>query len=117
MISSEELKKEYLSIINDYYPETGNLLVHCYVKVLQFYLAGTNKNYYYLGIYYPESLGEKLIVQQPIFREIAENMGLIEVVLINANRLVRDPLSKFKQQSPRFWLELTLIASQTQLQL
>ncbi|GAB4224977.1 MAG: hypothetical protein Kow0049_01830 [Stanieria sp.] len=117
MISSEQIKEEYLSIINDYYPDTSRLLVHCYVKVLQFYLVGTNKNYYYLGIYYPENLGEKLIARQSIFREIAANMGLIEVVMINANRLVRDPFSKFRQEYPRFWLELTLIASQSQLEI
>jgi hypothetical protein len=112
MISGEKLTQEYLKIINDYYPETGKLLGQCYIKVINFYLAGTDKNYYYLGIYYPENIAQKLLVKKPILRDIAEKMGLIEVVFLNANRLVRDPLSKIKEQHPRFWLELAWIASQ-----
>ncbi len=113
MISEQKLAQEYISIINNYYPETGKLLRHCHVQVIKSSLARKDKNYYYVGIYYPENLAQKLLVKKPIFQEIAENMGLIEVVFLNANRLIRDPLSKIKQQHPRFWLELAWIASQT----
>jgi hypothetical protein len=39
-------------------------------------------------------------------------MGLAEVVFLNANRLVKDPLSKIKEQDFRFWLELCWIAKE-----
>ena len=112
MISGDKITQEYISVVNNYYPKTGRLLKQCYVQVIEFYLARNNKKYYYLGIYYPENLAQKLLVKKPIFQEIAENMGLIDVVFFNANRLIRDPLSKIKQENPRFWLELAWIASQ-----
>jgi hypothetical protein len=46
-----------------------------------------------------------------ILRELAENMGLIQVVCFNAKRLLRDPMSKLKQSEPRLWLELQLMAA------
>ncbi|NET53067.1 MAG: hypothetical protein F6K09_31695 [Merismopedia sp. SIO2A8] len=46
------------------------------------------------------------------YREIAQNMGLSEVVCMNATRLVRDPMSKLRQEDQRLWLELQWIVSQ-----
>ena len=39
-------------------------------------------------------------------------MGLVEVVFLNANHLVKDPYSKIKQQDFRFWLELCWLANE-----
>ncbi len=111
MMISRELAQEYVKIINNYYPTAGQLLDHCLVKILKLDPYRTNKYYYYLGIYYPERFGPRLLEQQDIFREAAENMGLIEVVFLNANHLVKDPLSSIKQQDFRFWLELSWIAN------
>jgi hypothetical protein len=49
--------------------------------------------------------------KKEILRELAENMGLIQVVCLNAKRLLRDPMSKLKQSEPRLWLELQLVAA------
>lgn len=46
-----------------------------------------------------------------LFREIAENMGLMQVVFMNATRLLRDPKSRLKQADPRLWLELHFVAA------
>lgn len=113
MISRERLAQEYIKIIDIYYPEAGKLLEHCHVKPIDCYLKVKNKNYHYLCIYYPEKIAQQLLVKKPIFQEIAENMGLIEVIFLNANRIIRDPLSKIKHQQPRFWLELVWIASKS----
>ena len=110
MISREKIAQEYIKIVNSYYPIADRLLRHCLVKVLKFNTDRTNKNCYYLGIYYPERIGDRLLQQQDVFRDAAENMGLVEVVFLNANHLVKDPLSKIKQQDFRFWLELCWIA-------
>ena len=44
-----------------------------------------------------------------IFREIAENMGLAQVVFLNSSRLLRDPMSKLKHADPRLWFDLHLL--------
>ncbi len=112
MISREKLVTEYLKIINNYYPLAGRLLRHCLVRIFDFNVARTNKHFYYLGIYYPERIGDRLLQQQDVFRDAAENMGLAEVVFLNANHLIKDPLSKIKDQDFRFWLELCWIANE-----
>lgn len=110
MISRERLAREYIHVIYNYYHIAGQLLRHCLVKVLNLNSKSTNKHCYYLGIYYPERIGARLLEQQDIFKDAAENMGLIEVVFLNANNLVKDPQSKIKLQDFRFWLELCWIA-------
>jgi hypothetical protein len=110
MISREQLAREYMIIINSYYPLAARLLSYCLVKIIKLKADRTNKYCYYLGIYYPDKIGERLLQQQDVFRDAAENMGLVEVVFLNANHLVKDPLSQIKQQDFRFWLELCWIA-------
>ena len=110
MISREQLAQEYINIINNYYPIAGKLLSNCLVKIISLNADNRNKYCYYLGIYYPERIGKYLLQQQDVFRDAAENMGLIEVVFLNANYLVKDPLSKIKRQDFRFWLDLCWIA-------
>ena len=114
MLSREELTKEYIKIINGYYPAVSGLMRHCLLKILQ--LNGTRiqsqKRLYYLVIYYPEKIGGRLLQQQDVFRDAAENIGLVEVVFVSANRLIKDPLSKIKQQDFRFWLELCWLANE-----
>ncbi len=112
MISREQLAQEYIKIINNYYPIASRLLRSCLVKIIKLNADRTNKYFYYLGIYYPDKIGERLLQQQDVFRDAAENMGLIEVVFLNANHLVKDPLSKIKQQDFRLWLELCWIAGE-----
>jgi hypothetical protein len=46
-----------------------------------------------------------------VLREIAENMGLVQVVFLNATRLLRDPMSKIKHIYPRLWLDLHLVTT------
>lgn len=111
MLSRESLTKEFISVVDSYYPSSGKLLKHCYVKILECYIQKLGKRLYYIGIYYPQGMYRELQEQQEKLKEIAENMGLIEVVFINATRLVRDPLSKLKQDNPRLWLELYWVAT------
>jgi hypothetical protein len=112
MISRDYLVQEFVHLVGNYYPEAGKVLDFCYVKVLECYLERSGRQFYYLGIYYPQERRRELQAQQQAFKDIAENMGLIEVVSINATRLVRDPMSKLKKDNPKFWLELYWIATQ-----
>lgn len=111
MLSDENLTLEFLDIVNRFYPNAGPVLNCCYVKILECYLERLGKRFYYLGIYYPESLRDKLEAHTDAFKDIAENLGLLQVVFINASRLIRDPMSRLKRDNPRLWLELYWIAS------
>lgn len=113
MISKEQLVQKYIDILNNYYPLAGRLLRHCLVRIIKLTVDRNHQYFYYLGIYYPHRIGERLLAEQDILKEVAENMGFAEVVFLNANNLVKDPLSKIKEQDFRFWLELCWIAKET----
>ncbi len=112
MVLREQLTKEYVQLVNNYHPLAGKILDLCYVKILDCYQQRARKYYYYIVIYYPQEKFEEVQAKKEAFQEIAENMGLIEVVYINADRLIRDPMSEIKRNNPRFWLELYWIATQ-----
>jgi len=112
MLLEKELAQEFTRIVDQYYPQAGEVLHHCYVKVIDSDLKRLGKRFYYLAIYCPNEIFTKVQEHKDVYKEIAENMGLVEVVYINATRLLRDPKSKLKQENPRFWLELHWIATQ-----
>lgn len=111
MISREELAQEYLRVVNNYYPMASRLLNQCLVKIFTLNNPRALENHYYLGIYYPHRIGKLLLGQQTVLHDAAENMGLVEVIFINVNNLVKDPHSKIRQQDFRFWLELCWLAN------
>lgn len=108
----EYLATEYVKLVDQYYPQAGQVLHYCYVRVLEYYVRRLQKYSYYLGIYYPKEKFFELQNQQDILKEVAEDMGLTEVVYVNTDRIVRDPMSQIKQDNPRFWLELYWISTQ-----
>ena len=110
MISRDELLKEYIRIVNNHYPVASRLLHQCLVKIITLSNPRSREIYYYLGVYYPHRIGKLLLAQQTVLYQVAENMGLAEVIFINVNNLVKDPYSKIRQQDFRFWLELCWLA-------
>jgi hypothetical protein len=106
MMLRSSLSQEFVSLICQYYPRAGRTLKLCYVKVLECYIHRLEKNLYYIGIYYPEGLLPLLDRERDVLRDVAENMGLSEVVYLNATRLIHDPKSRLKHENPRLWLEL-----------
>ena len=112
MISRKKLAQEYINFVKKSYPIAGKLIRLCLVRILKYNSAKNHTFYYYLAIYYPDRIGSQLLEQQDIFRDAAENIGLVEVVYYNANYLVTDPSSMIKQQDFRFWLDLCWIAQE-----
>lgn len=106
MLSRDYLTQEFIHLIQTYHPNAGIILNDCYVKILECYVERSKKQFYYLGIYYPDYLQFVIQENHDTFKDIAENIGLVEVVCINATRIVRDPVSRLKQDNPRLWLEL-----------
>jgi hypothetical protein len=111
MLTGDILAREFTRIVRQYYPQVGELLNYCHVKVIHGQWGRPAKHLQYIGIYCSEEMMTYLQAHQHLLREIAENMGLVQVVLLNATRLLRDPMSKLKQADPRLWLELHLLAA------
>lgn len=114
MISEEKIAKEFTQVVGRVYPKAGRLLNRCFVKVVEFYFKRLHKHFYYITVYAPDYLMPALQAQKDALREVAENMGLLDVVFINATKLLRDPMSKTKQEDFRLWLELHWIATDEQ---
>jgi hypothetical protein len=111
MITEEHLAKEFTTVVALFYPNAGELLHHCYVKVINSYWGRPPRRLQYIGIYCSDEMIAAVQAQKDVLREVAQNMGLVEVVCLNATRLLRDPMSKLKQVEPRIWLELLWIAT------
>lgn len=111
MIQEEVLAKEFINIVNRSFPKAGEAIRHCYVKIITAPLKPMEKTVRYVGIYCSSDRLEAVKRQKNQLREVALYMGLLEVVCLNATRLVRDPASHLKQSDPRFWLELHWIAT------
>jgi hypothetical protein len=110
MITEDILAQEFTRIVDDYYPDLGEILEKCHVKVITSFWGRPAKRFQYIGIYCADDIIPLVQSQKEILREVAENMGLIQVVCMNAKRLLRDPLSKLRQSEPRLWLDLHLVA-------
>ncbi|BAY13769.1 hypothetical protein NIES2098_69660 [Calothrix sp. NIES-2098] len=111
MIAEDILAKEFTRVVNHYYPSVGELLENCYVKVITCFWGRPARRLQYIGIYCSEEMIPHVQAHKDVLREIADNMGLIQVVCMNAGRLLRDPMSKLKQNNPRLWLELHWVAA------
>jgi hypothetical protein len=111
MISEDIQAKEFIRVVNHYYPKAGELLDGCYVKVISCYWGRPPKLLQYIGIYCSDEIITCMQAQKDVLREVADNMGLVQVVFLNATRLLRDPMSKLKQAHPRLWLDLHWVAN------
>lgn len=111
MISKEYLAHEFAKVVDRIYPKLGKLLQSCYIKVVEFSVKRLDKRFYYITIYCPDNLISELQSEKSLLKDVAENMGLVDVTCLNATKLLRDPLSHLKQDSPHLWMELYWIAA------
>jgi hypothetical protein len=111
MIAEDILAQEFTRIVDHYYPDLGEILESCHVKVITSFWGRPARRFQYVGIYCSDDIMPLVQANKEIFREVAENMGLIQVVCLNAHKLLRDPLSKLKQSEPRLWLDLHLVSA------
>ncbi|MDJ0600712.1 MAG: hypothetical protein QNJ37_17935 [Crocosphaera sp.] len=111
MVIREKLVQEYRNLVNYSYPYINSLLNNCYIKIIDGCLNPVSPPYYYLGIYYGGKQEKEIILYQNELKKIAKTFGMIDVVFMNAKRIIRDPLSPLKKENPRLWLELYWISS------
>ncbi len=123
MITESDLVQQFTIIVNHSFPQLGEYLRHCYIKVIQSSLrkhcvslrrGEAHRSLPYIGIYCPDSMIAVLKEQKHQLKDVAQHLGLAEVVCINASRLLRDPQSKLKDAHPRLWLELHWMLTQEQ---
>ncbi|MEM7712388.1 MAG: hypothetical protein AAF349_02135 [Cyanobacteria bacterium P01_A01_bin.68] len=110
MISEETLAKEFIRVISEYYPKVGEVLDGCYIKVVTNYWGRPPRSLRHIVIYCPEEIISYVEAHKQKLTDVAENMGLVQVVFRNASRLLRDPMSKIKQSDPRMWLDLQWVS-------
>ncbi|EAZ92911.1 hypothetical protein [Crocosphaera chwakensis] len=107
----EKLVHEYRHFVNASYPYIHSLLNNCYLKIIDGCLNPISSPYYYLGIYYAGRNGKEVTLYKNELRKIANRFSMIDIVFINAKRIIRDPASTLKKENPRLWLELYWVAS------
>jgi glyoxylate carboligase len=116
-VDREILVQEYRTIVSHSYPYINSLLNDCYLKILDGCVTSISNSYSYLGIYYPGINGQEIILYEKELKEIAKDLGIIEVVVINAKKIIREPMSCLKKENPRLWLELYWISSKVKANL
>ncbi|QSJ15225.1 hypothetical protein JYQ62_25695 [Nostoc sp. UHCC 0702] len=121
MITEQDLAHQFTVIIEHTHPRVWESLRQCYVKVInrkpnltRANLKTSFRHTRYIGIYCPDRLINAVKAQKNLLREVAEYVGLVEVVCLNANNLMRNPLSNLKEAYPQLWLDLLLIVTQEQ---
>jgi len=111
MSYQRKLADEFVRLVCTYYPDAEPTLERCYVKLLDLELERLKRRLYYIGIYHPQEVAAELENHRQALHDIAENLGLIAVVFMDASRIIRDPVSRLKHENPRLWLELYWVAT------
>jgi hypothetical protein len=113
MITEKDLAQQFTLIIEQAHPKAWKILRHCYVKVLNSrsegaYIAHAKS----IRIYCPDRLLPAVVAEKNLLIEVAEYLGLVEVVCLNATNLLHDPKSQIKKVYPQLWLDLMWIVTQ-----
>ncbi|WP_413200022.1 hypothetical protein [Nostoc piscinale] len=114
MITEEDLAQQFATIVEHTHPSAWEVIRHCYVKVNNSQFRYLHLSYFhkrYVTIYCPDKLMNAVLTQKNLLREVAQYLGLMEVVCLNATNLVRDPMSQLKHTHPQLWLDLLWILS------
>ncbi|QKQ73261.1 hypothetical protein [Nostoc sp. TCL240-02] len=115
MITEEDLAQQFTLIMEQSHPTVWELLRHCYIKVLNSSLkAAYTAHAKHIRIYCPDRLMVAVVAEKNLLIEVAESLGLVEVVCLNATNLLHDPKLQIKKAYPQLWLDLMWIVTQKQ---
>ncbi|GAA6615158.1 hypothetical protein [Scytonema sp. NUACC26] len=110
----QELIGEFITIVNQSFPEVRTLLKYCSVQLVRSFWGQSHTHFLpYIAIYCPNNVFLAVKAQISVLRQVAKYMGLAEVVCLNATRLLQDPKSRLKHDNPQLWLELQWITSES----
>lgn len=106
MLTKEVLVQKFITLVEERYPKLSELLQYCHVELVNSYWGFSPKLIQHFVIYYPNLLFASFNSYKDILREIARELGISDVVCMNATHIIRDPASTLKQKNPVLWLEL-----------
>ncbi|MBR8838317.1 MAG: hypothetical protein DSM106950_31025 [Stigonema ocellatum SAG 48.90 = DSM 106950] len=113
MLTEEVLVQKFISVVEDRYPQLGELLHYCHVELVSSYWGLPPKLIQHFVVYYPNLLSVSVNAYKDILRDVAKDLGISNAVCMNATRIIRDPASTLKQKNPVLWLELQWVAVPT----
>ncbi|MEH2239669.1 hypothetical protein [Nostoc sp.] len=113
MLTEEVLVQKFITIAQGRCPKLSELLQYCHVELVNSYWGYPPKLIQHFVVYYPNMLSASVNAYQDIFRGIAQDLGILDAVCINATRIIRDRASKLKEKNPILWLELQWVAVPT----
>jgi hypothetical protein len=106
MLTETFVIQEFTTLVERTYPQVGTILRQCHLRLITAHWGTPPNRIDYIAIYCSDTEINAVSAHKEAFRNISRYMGLAEPVCVNASRLLRDPMSKLKQDAPRFWLEL-----------
>lgn len=113
MLTEEVLVQKFTTIAQGRCPRLGELLQYCHVELVNSYWGYPPKLIRHFVVYYPNMLSASVNAYQDIFRGVAQDLGILDAVCINATRIIRDRASRLKEKNPILWLELQWVAVPT----
>jgi len=113
MLTEEVLVQKFITIVEEYCPQLGELLQYCHVELVNSYWGLPPKLIQHFVVYYPNLLSISINAYKDTLRAVAKNLGISNAVCMNATRIIRDPASTLKQRNPVLWLELHWVAVPT----
>lgn len=74
MITEEDLVKQFTIVLNYSFPQLGECLRHCYIKVIQSSLRKyCDRPLPYIGIYCPDSMIAVVKEQKDVLKDVAQH--------------------------------------------
>ena len=114
MLTEEVLVQKFTTVAEGRCPKLGELLQYCHVELVNSYWGKPPKLSQHFAVYSPNLLFASVKVYKDILRGVAKDLGILEVVCMNATRIIRDPASTLKQKDPILWMELQWVAARTE---
>ncbi len=112
MLTEEILVQKLTTVSKERCPELAGLLSYCHVELVNFYWGWPPKLSQHFVVYSSNQLFTSVNAYKDILRSVAQDLGISEVICMNATRIIRDPGSTLKQTNPVLWLELQWVVAQ-----
>ncbi len=110
MLTQEILVQKFITVVEERNPKLGELLCYCHIRLVNSYWGYPQKLIQHFVVYCPSLLFASVNTYKNILKAVATDLGISDVVCMNATRIIRDPALRLKQKNPALWLELQWVA-------
>lgn len=112
-MAEDRLAEEFKTTVIQFCARLGGLLSRCHVKVMRCEWGQAHQNLQYAVVYCPSVVWASLEARRERLRSLGKDLGIADVICLNATSLLRDPTSEIEQADPRLWLELQWLSAPT----